>query len=483
MKRLSICLVFILASLPSAAEVIERDVVIDLENDGSIFAFPNQDLWQGRISFPSTSLATGDTLVVRVRFANGMALRLSNPGINPLNDGLEQTILTLLSTAPAQTSWISLGVFEYVKFTGNLLSNPTSWGRIIGSGGSFIGPTSAIDLTNTSFTYWGIDTDTFVEEFICQPGFEPCVFDQIEWGSAAEDVQIVDAPVVITTPPGLNPGDPYRLAFITKDKIFFATSPNIADYDALVTAQANTSTDLAALGTNWRVIGSTSSVDAKGHTETDDSPAGANGVPIYRLDGVVVANDYDDLWDGSIQNPLYVAQDGTVLNTCCGTWTGTRIDGTGIPGDELGAPDLSVVDGAPNGTASNWVQTSPFGATSPQYLYAISDVLTVFDPTVQVGIDVKPGTEPGCGGAVPVAILGSDTLDVTQIDPATLSYEGLDVRQRGNGSLMCRVKDVNGDGYDDFLCQYQDTTTDGMLTGELLDGTPIEGVDTICVVN
>jgi len=104
-------------------------------------------------------------------------------------------------------------------------------------------------------------------------------------------------------------------------------------------------------------------------------------------------------------------------------------------------------------------------------------------PLVPVAIDVKPGTQPECGGAVPVAILGSDTLDVTQIDPATLSYEGLDVRQRGNGSLFCRVKDVNSDGYADFLCQYQDTTTEGTLTGALLGGTPIEGADTVCVVN
>jgi hypothetical protein len=51
-----------------------------------------------------------------------------------------------------------------------------------------------------------------------------------------------------------------------------------------------------------------------------------------------------------------------------------------------------------------------------------------------VAIDVKPGMESTCGGAVPVAILGSDTLDVTQINPATLSYEGLDIRERGNGS-------------------------------------------------
>jgi hypothetical protein len=92
---------------------------------------------------------------------------------------------------------------------------------------------------------------------------------------------------ITTVPPGLNPGDPYRLVFITKDKIFTATSPNIATYDAAVTSQANTSAELVALGTNWRVIGSTSLVDAKDHTDTDDSPAGPNGLQIYRLDGKI----------------------------------------------------------------------------------------------------------------------------------------------------------------------------------------------------
>ena len=109
--------------------------------------------------------------------------------------------------------------------------------------------------------------------------------------------------------------------------------------------------------------------------------------------------------------------------------------------------------------------------------------MTVFDPTIQVGIDVKPGGEPTCGGAVPVAILGSDTFDATQVDPVTLSYEGLSVRDKGNASLKCRLEDVNSDGYDDVLCQYQDSTTTGLLTGALRDGTPIEGFDTVCVVN
>lgn len=98
-------------------------------------------------------------------------------------------------------------------------------------------------------------------------------------------------------------------------------------------------------------------------------------------------------------------------------------------------------------------------------------------------IDIKPGSDRDCRGAIPVAILGNDTLDVTQIDPATLSFEGLDVREKGNGALSCHAEDINGDDFADLVCQYQDATTEGTVTGELLDGTPIEGADIFCVVH
>lgn len=289
---------------------------------------------------------------------------------------------------------------------------------------------------------------------------------------------------IVTVPPGLDPGDEYRLVFITKDKTFTATSPNIGDYDAWVTSQADTQAALVALGTTWRVIGSTASVSAKFHTDTDDSPAGPNGVPIYRLDGVRIADNYDDLWDGSIQSPLYVAQDGSVLDTCCGTWTGTSTAGLAVPGSELGAIDLGVTDGAPNGTAANWIETGQFGANSQQFLYAISDVLQVPGGTIDVSIDIKPGKgNLVCKGTIRVAILGSDNLDVTQIDPSTLSFAELSVRERKNGELSCRVRDVNHDGYDDFDCRYANDETDGTVTGTLLDGTPIEGSDQFCVLH
>ena len=180
---------------------------------------------------------------------------------------------------------------------------------------------------------------------------------------------------IITSPDSLKPGDQYRLAFITLGKIQ-ATSSDIGTYDAFVTAQANSSAALAALGTTWRIIGSTQTLDAKTHTSTDDSPAGLTGVPIFRLDGLRIADNYDDFWDGTIQRPLYVAQDGTVLDTCCGSWTGTMANGLSGGVYALGASD-SARDGAPNGTGTEWIQTSPHGSINYQYVYGISNLLTV----------------------------------------------------------------------------------------------------------
>jgi len=109
-------------------------------------------------------------------------------------------------------------------------------------------------------------------------------------------------------------------------------------------------------------------------------------------------------------------------------------------------------------------------------------------------IDIKPGSEPNClningHGVIPVAINGSEGLDVYEVDLASLQLAGLGVRVKGNGDPQCGYEDWNEDGYIDLVCQFVDDPTlwspaDGqaILTGYLIDGTPIEGSDSICVV-
>ena len=123
---------------------------------------------------------------------------------------------------------------------------------------------------------------------------------------------------------------------------------------------------------------------------------------------------------------------------------------------------------------------------------------------IAVDIDIKPGSYPNCfnvngHGVIPVAILGGADFDVTEVDEGTLVFAGLGVRVKGNGVPQCSVEDVSGDftggpegvpdGFDDLVCQFVDDSEawepgvgEACVTGDLFDGTPIEGCDSICIV-
>lgn len=146
----------------------------------------------------------------------------------------------------------------------------------------------------------------------------------------------------------------------------------------------------------------------------------------------------------------------------------------------IGSVILSGVDFRAGTNTWDWDSWYREDAYDGSYRLTYSGGTSVPEP---VTIDIKPGSDPACNGAIPVAILGSDTLDVTQIDPSTLAFEGLEIREKGNGALSCGIEDVNFDGYDDFSCRYQNGITEGTVTGELLDGTPIEGTDIFCVAH
>ena len=98
-------------------------------------------------------------------------------------------------------------------------------------------------------------------------------------------------------PPDLSPGDEYRLLFVTS-KTRNAASTEIADYNAFVQGVADEAPIVGSWGLTWSVVGATAAVDARTNTGTDygDGTEGF-GVPIYRLDGVRVYDDYRQLWD------------------------------------------------------------------------------------------------------------------------------------------------------------------------------------------
>jgi hypothetical protein len=117
-----------------------------------------------------------------------------------------------------------------------------------------------------------------------------------------------------------------------------------------------------------------------------------------------------------------------------------------------------------------------------------------FSPVVveSVELAIRPRSEvnainPTSHGVIPVAILGSDTFDVADVDVTTLAFgpsAAAPVHNAGG-----HREDVNDDGLTDLISHYRIENTgvepgdaEACITGETLDGTPFEGCDVIKAV-
>jgi hypothetical protein len=222
---------------------------------------------------------------------------------------------------------------------------------------------------------------------------------------------------------------------------------------------------------------------------------------------VLVSNDYLDTPEAVVIDSVSV--DVFIDKVVFPVETGPFGSGMGLRFNESvpasGPPPTAIVDDRLPTTidVSAWdtarfYVSSDFGMGAEpweQYYYRITgNIVSVSGQVQEVDIDIKPGSDPNCiningNGVIPVAILGSESLDVGMIDQGSLSLGGLNVRVRGNKGPLCGLEDTNLDGWYDLVCRFEDDADnwsagsgEATLEGELWDGTAIEGSDTICVV-
>jgi hypothetical protein len=103
---------------------------------------------------------------------------------------------------------------------------------------------------------------------------------------------------------------------------------------------------------------------------------------------------------------------------------------------------------------------------------------------LQVDVSIRPGNSnkvnPFSNSTVPVVLYGSESLDMMDVDAATLRFgPNQAASSDGNGG---NAVDVDGDGYDDLKCHFRVPETgiavgdeEACLTGSTWNGVPIEG--------
>lgn len=168
-----------------------------------------------------------------------------------------------------------------------------------------------------------------------------------------------------------------------------------------------------------------------------------------------------------------------------------------------------LVDGTITFPTAGWSCITSFTASLDGGFFAEIDKVVICDCEIDVDLDIKPTSCPNplntkSKGVLPVAVLGSASLNVNDINVSTVQLQGVSLVRSAiedvaapvsNRQDDCDCTTDGPDGFADLSLKFDTqaivaalgTVNDGdqvklTLTGNLNDGTPIKGEDCVVII-
>lgn len=155
------------------------------------------------------------------------------------------------------------------------------------------------------------------------------------------------------------------------------------------------------------------------------------------------------------------------------TYTVTDTDFGDLPGGTLDPDATDTIYESATAVSGEQGNVATVTASDGVETYTDSDAAYYTGVAPEsVEIDIKPGSDPNSinlksKGVVPVALLGSESFDVTTVDDSTVTF-GPDEATIAHNSA--HLEDVNGDGYEDMVFHFR---TQELNLGEDSDGADL----------
>jgi streptogramin lyase len=158
---------------------------------------------------------------------------------------------------------------------------------------------------------------------------------------------------------------------------------------------------------------------------------------------------------------------------------------------------LPVLNGDLFSMLGRYIEVRVTLKASPEGASPVLADIRISPHVIYVDIDIKPGSDPNsinCENqkeTITVAVLTTDDFDATIVDHTTVTFEGASEMHvnKKTGEPRRHEADVDEDGDMDLEFHFRlgDTaltceSTQGMLIGEIYDGIPIEGSDSVRMI-